>query len=214
LKFIKIKVCSFVLIAFGLILLASALYYRSIIDDNEIYKSISEIIFSTILIYFIGQIFFFITDYHKKKTIKESINACIAGSMLRFANTKIKSYKLDNVAIDIIADEIINNIKSFNYDSYQEFYYSVINDYDVLCNMINSTSVIDHEHSFAFFNLVSNLKALKDQYVKLETDLNKRKQDIMKIKSSFVFHSFIDSYLILYVKTCKQFYCLKIAEYE
>ena len=77
-KFISIKIFCLSFICIALITLTLSIYYRSTIDNTEIYKSIAEVVLFPILLSVIGQIFIFHNDYKKRKLAKESINACIA----------------------------------------------------------------------------------------------------------------------------------------
>ena len=123
---------------------------------------------------------------------------------------KQKSINVDNVNISLIVKNIRLSFNMLSIESYKAFYYSIINDYIALSQMYGTASGIDELHSFAFFNVISNLKAVINEY----NNLGSRKQIInLPVNQPMIFYN-VRPYILLYIEACDSFYRCKIDGYE
>jgi hypothetical protein len=209
-KFISIKIFTYITFAIELIFLAFSIHYSALIIDEYINTTIPTILIESFSIGLIGKCILDYNDYKKKKAVKSAIEASLAAILLRFTHNNKKMPKLDLVKMDLLVTDVINKMKKAKNDDYYELYFVLKNDINGINSFISSAIIIDDQHAFALDVVVSNANALLANFKYLDKNIF----PIRHNPNINMYKPLTDNYIETFAKSCKVFSNIKIEEYE
>lgn len=174
---------------------------------KEIINGIADGVVLAMLLSFVGSIK---NNYHhlnELKRFKESVNVVLIISLLKYVYGNKILPDISRVSIKEICERIIENIDDYKEEEFMQFQYAIRNDYDAIIHNINVVAKIGNMHSFIYTGLISNLKALLEEWKDFEEKFKKYRGDHPIYNKEKYYNMYFQSkgHIRTYIKTCIKF---------